>query len=232
MDEITIDQAVIAYLKEKHTIQAFLNQVKDYFLLDPDLNNEEFPIIHSLKFRLKDPEHLRKKLKRKVSEGRIITKDTIFNEVTDLAGIRILHLYMDQFSDIHNKLMEKIELEDWALVEPPKAYTWDPEVEELFKKYNLNCTRKESFYTSVDSLIQIRPNNKNQTVVCELQVRTLFEEIWGEIDHNINYPKPTGSIACREQLRVLARLVSTGTRLAGSIYNSHKEYGTMQLKKE
>lgn len=82
---------------------------------------------------------------------------------------------MDQFSHIHSKLMEEIDLEDWALDEPPKAYTWDPEVEELFKKYNLNCTRKESFYTSVHYLI--RPNNRNRTIVCELQVRTLFEEI-------------------------------------------------------
>ena len=47
-------------------------------------------------------------------------------------------------------------------------------------------------------------------VCCEIQVRTLFEEIWGEIDHSINYPESTQSKTCKEQLRVLSKLVSTG----------------------
>ena len=59
---------------------------------------------------------------------------------------------------------------------------------------------------------------------CEIQVRTLFEEIWGEIDHAINYPVATESVACKEQLRVLAKLASTGSRLADSIFRSYGEY--------
>ena len=69
----------------------------------------------------------------------------------------------------------------------------------------------------------IKPNNNNP-VCCEIQVRTLFEEIWGEIDHTINYPQPTTEIACSEQLRVLSKLVSTGTRLADSIFRTHAHY--------
>ena len=70
----------------------------------------------------------------------------------------------------------------------------------------------------------VKPNNRQNNIVCEIQVRTLFEEIWGEIDHTINYPKKTDSVACGEQLRVLAKLVSTGTRLADSIFRSHSEH--------
>jgi ppGpp synthetase/RelA/SpoT-type nucleotidyltranferase len=69
----------------------------------------------------------------------------------------------------------------------------------------------------------IKPNNKN-SICCEIQVRTLFEEIWGEIDHTINYPHSTDSLACKEQLRVLQKLVSTGTRLADSIFRTFKEH--------
>ena len=64
----------------------------------------------------------------------------------------------------------------------------------------------------------------NSPIKCEIQIRTLYEEIWGEIDHYINYPTPTNSIACREQLRVLSKLSVTGTRLADSILNSHDEF--------
>jgi len=48
---------------------------------------------------------------------------------------------------------------------------------------------------------------------CEIQVRTLFEEIWGEIDHHLNYPVPTTNAGCREQLRVLAKVVGAGSSL-------------------
>lgn len=70
----------------------------------------------------------------------------------------------------------------------------------------------------------MKPNNAKSDVTCETQVRTLFEEIWGEIDHTINYPHATNSIACKEQIRVLAKLVSTGTRLAGSIFRTYDKY--------
>ena len=60
-------------------------------------------------------------------------------------------------------------------------------------------------------------------ITCEIQIRTLFEEIWGEIDHTINYPYPTEIVACKEQLRVLAKLVSTGTRLADSIFRTYND---------
>ena len=70
----------------------------------------------------------------------------------------------------------------------------------------------------------IKPNNNENAICCEIQVRTLFEEIWGEIDHSINYPNKTESIACSEQLKVLSKLSSTGTRLADSIFRSHIEH--------
>ena len=70
----------------------------------------------------------------------------------------------------------------------------------------------------------MRPNNAKSDVTCEIQVRTLFEEIWGEIDYTINYPHATNSIACKEQIRVLAKLVSAGTRLADSIFRTYDEY--------
>ena len=78
---------------------------------------------------------------------------------------------------------------------------------------------KESFYTSIHYVVRPRPDSE---VRCEIQVRTLFEEIWAEIDHQLNYPAQTTSLACLEQLRVLARLVGAGSRLADAIYRTHR----------
>nr|WP_176561568.1 MULTISPECIES: hypothetical protein [Pseudomonas syringae group] len=106
---------------------------------------------------------------------------------------------------------------DWHLVEPPKAYTWDPESAEFFKKLDINTELKESHYTSLHYVI--RPKAESD-VVCEIQVRTLFEEIWGEVDHSLNYPSPTDNVACSEQLRVLAKVVGAGSRLVDSIFRT------------
>jgi putative GTP pyrophosphokinase len=54
-------------------------------------------------------------------------------------------------------------------------------------------------------------------------VRTLAEELWGEVDHTVNYPEPSEVLACREQIKLLARLTSTCTRLVDSIFITLKE---------
>jgi len=55
-------------------------------------------------------------------------------------------------------------------------------------------------------------------MTCELQVRTLTEETWGEVDHKINYPHKTKSVACLQQIRALARSTSAAGRLVDAIF--------------
>jgi len=76
-------------------------------------------------------------------------------------------------------------------------------------------------YTSVHYVVEA---NTKTRYTCEIQVRTLMEELWGEVDHTINYPHKTPSIACSEQIRALARLTSGCSRLVDSIFRSHEEY--------
>ncbi|MGH9905928.1 MAG: hypothetical protein ACRD8U_10160 [Pyrinomonadaceae bacterium] len=61
-------------------------------------------------------------------------------------------------------------------------------------------------------------------VTYEIQVRTLADEIWGEIDHKINYPYPHDSLSCREQIKALARVASSCSRLVDSIVASHQDW--------
>jgi len=219
-------QETVIYYQDKDNqfaLESFLSQVEVFFKINPSLNSKQFPIIHSIKSRFKDPEHLRGKLVRKEKEGRTIDNNNLFQEINDLIGVRVLHLYHDQFPCIHKEILRKVrDLGDWAFVEDPKAYTWDPESQHYYEELGILTELKDSYYTSVHYLV--KPNNNKNPICCEIQVRTLFEEIWGEIDHTINYPNKIDSIACREQLRVLSKLVSTGTRLADSIFRSFNDY--------
>lgn len=215
--EEQINSAIEAYKDNKHILERFLNGVVDFFRLQPELNTYDSPLIHTIKSRLKDTEHLKDKLERKWSAGTLITSENLFEKITDLAGVRILHLYQDQFPFIHQQIMNQIESKEWFLHEAPIAYSWDPEANTFFEGLGLTPRIKDTYYTSIHYVVKPKDDSN---FCCEIQVRTLFEEIWGEIDHTINYPHPVENQSCREQLRVLSKLVSTGTRLADSIFRT------------
>ena len=222
VDEASIEAIIERVQSRFHDIDRFRDNVVYFFENHPDLTHSP-PIIHSVKSRMKDFQHLREKIQRKSSTEDPITLENIFNRITDIAGVRVLHLYQAQFSQIHHAIERNLESRDWTLHEQPKAYTWDPESQDFFGGQGLSVEVKESLYTSIHYVIKPR---ENSPVSCEIQVRTLFEEIWGEIDHLINYPEPTDSVACREQIGVLARLVGAGSRLVDSIHRTYSDEKT------
>lgn len=216
-----VHSLVDLYRQKKRLFELFSQSVYSQFSSNPDLNTGTPTIIHSMKTRLKDEGHLAEKITRKRAEGKQISLENLFSEITDFAGIRILHLHQNQFSALHAFIAEKVRAKSWRLLEKPIAYTWDPESVDYYKSLKIRTSVKPSYYTSVHYLIA--PANKQDVTCCEVQIRTLFEEVWGEIDHSINYPNPTHRVASLEQLRVLSKLVSTGSRLADAIFKVHQE---------
>lgn len=218
----SIESALKEYEEKKHILNRFLNAVVVAFKMEPELNKQPFPLIHTIKYRMKDPSHLADKIERMGT--RYNNELGLMGNVTDLAGVRVLHLHQDDLPSIHNFIMNMIKTKEWRLVEKPVAYSWDPELDSFFKDLSLKVKIKDSHYTSIHYLVA--PPNADTKITCEIQVRTLFEEIWGEIDHAINYPHKTKHIPTQEQLRVLSKLVSTGSRLATSIYRTHSASST------
>jgi putative GTP pyrophosphokinase len=215
-----VERCLEAYRERQHGIDVFSSSVRDYFLKHPKLRQGTPPPLHSVKHRLKSEASLRDKLRRKC--GTVIAEPgELFDRVTDLGGVRLLHLYQAQFREIHGTIRDQVDRKDWVLREDPVAYTWDPESVRFFEELGLKVVQRDTLYTSIHFLVKPRTDSD---ICCEVQVRTLFEEIWGEIDHTINYPHPTDSLACREQLRVLSRLVGAGSRLGDAIFRAHDEH--------
>ena len=214
-------RAVINKVDASRTeLTLLMNSVASFFDHHPMLKRSQPPVVHSVKARFKSTERLKDKIRRK-STTDPITSENVFERVTDLVGVRVLHLHQAQFPTIHEAILDKINVKkDWVLGEPVKAYTWDPESTSFFQTMGIGSELKDSFYTSVHYLV--RPQTDSH-LCCEIQVRTLFEEIWGEIDHMLNYPEPTRISSCHEQIRVLAKLVGAGGRLVDSIVRSSEE---------
>ena len=202
----------------RHELSIFMNGVCDFIGQHPKLTKPGEEIVHSCKKRLKDRDHLAAKIRRKCANLNEVTRENFFTELTDLAGVRILHLFQEQFGPIDGVIRERVQGGDWCLAERPKAYTWDPESVQFFRRFDLDVLEKSTAYTSVHYVVKPRPDSP---VSCEVQVRTLFEEIWGEVDHRMNYPTPSENIACKEQIRVLAKLVGAGSRLLDSLHRVH-----------
>lgn len=209
-----LDAIVAAYDAMSHDLKLFMYVVERYIGENPSLVAGGHRLIHSFKSRLKDPGHLRAKVIRKAAEGKAITINDFYSKVTDLAGVRILHLFQEHFSDINAVIRKKVDEGDWFLAERPKAYTWDPEAAAYFNRFDLEVSEKPTSYTSIHYLVKPRADSK---LCCEIQVRTLFEEIWGEVDHQINYPIATDNISLREQIKVLSKIVGAGSRLLDSL---------------
>jgi putative GTP pyrophosphokinase len=215
-----VDGLVNIYLADQQRYGIFLDGLRSLVESRPLRD-----FIHSHKARLKDPEHLRAKLRRKwerVAGGEgewDVTAENLFEKINDLAGLRILHLHTRQMAAIDAHLREAFDEAKLPLVQR-FARTWDIENRAYFQGLGIVTEESQSMYTSVHYIVEANTKTRRTG---EIQVRTLAEELWGEVDHTINYPEPSPKMTCREQILVLARATSTCTRLVDSIFAAHSE---------
>ena len=163
--------------------------------------------VHSINYRIKKDEHLVEKIIRKKikSKDRVISRDNYRKEITDLIGIRALHLFKEDWIQIHNFIKE-----NWDFIEEPTAYIRNGDSRRIIDYYGENQCRILEHpygYRSVHYTIDAEFRNKRYPV--EIQVRTIFEEAWGEIDHFIRYPY-------HMEDELLFRLSSILNRISGS----------------
>ena len=213
-DHRRIDEAIGYFMANRHLFESFAKSLMDYFENSPELG--EF--IHFIKYRIKDERSLRTKLERDLTNA---SDQDLVDRITDFAGLRIIHLHPDQLTDIHPLVSDILKEHKCKLLESPKAYCWDLEYEDLFRRIGVEAVQRDSMYTTVHYDIVA---NQRKKITCEIQVRTLMEELWGEVSHRINYPKKSPSASCQDQLKVLARLTSGCGRLVDSIFKTHRDF--------
>lgn len=203
--------------------------IRDMFLKELIENREEQTGLHSYRTRIKTPGHLVEKIIRRRVENREkyrdLTKDNYLKFVTDIIGFRGLLLYREDWVVFHKYLLEHFEnkpewyvkdcVEDFAenrdryMAEAPKVHMRPGDFADIYAdwipKENIY---DQKYYRSVHYILKYRG------VYVEVQVRTLFEEGWGEIDHHILYPYKKKDPMLAEFSELLNRLSGMADEMA------------------
>lgn len=206
---------------------------KDF--LDEYLYDIEKAGIHSYRYRTKQPGHLLEKVirKRKENYAKFAQLDhTNYHKfMTDLIGIRVFFLYREDWIYFHNYLTSTFEndpknyVEDrirdfdedpshYYLAERPKVYKRSGDTR-IYDGTQIEI-RAGGIYRSLHYIV------KYKGYYIEIQGRTLFEEGWSEIDHDIVYPYNKDDEMLRDFSKLLNRLSGMADEMS-SYFRKMKE---------
>lgn len=162
--------------------------------------------VHSVRWRVKSPAHLVSKIIRKKIEGKSEYKNIGLKNyheiVTDLVGIRALHLFKEDFKRIHLFLQPLL-----SEKEPPVANIRAGDsgaFTELCRELKIEVRDHAEGYRSVHYVKTVRPMSRDLHI--EIQVRTVFEEGWSEVDHSVRYPNLSDDPLIHFASQILNRL--------------------------
>lgn len=192
--------------------------------------------IHSYRYRTKDPEHLIDKIIRKRREDKekfaYVNRENYHMYFTDLIGIRVFFLYREDWRDFHNYITTTFEnnpliyvldrLEDfdknpehYYIAERPKVYKRSGD-DKIYDTELLDI-HSGGIYRSLHYII------KYKGYYVEIQCRTLFEEGWGEIDHDIVYPYFQDDEMLKDFSNILNRLSGVADEMSSYFRRIKKE---------
>ena len=178
---------------------------------------QKFSSVHSVRWRVKNSEHLIAKIIRKRAEKNSkyaeISLENYFELVTDLVGVRALHLFKVDCFKIDQSLKNT-----WNEIEPAIAYIRkgdSNEMKEQFQKQGFEVKEHGAGYRSVHYVIESTPHKRK--IIAEIQVRTIFEEGWSEIDHTIRYPNFSDNEQIAYFLAIFNRMAGSADDMGGFV---------------
>ncbi len=187
--------------------------------IDDYLYDIEKAGIHSYRYRTKSAGHLLEKIirKRKESPNRFDKLDhTNFHKfITDLIGIRVFFLYREDWIHFHQYITKRFEnnpelyiddrlgdfdedVNHYYIAEKPKVFKRSGDTK-IYDDREIDII-SSGIYRSLHYVI------KYKGYYVEIQCRTLFEEGWSEIDHDIVYPYNQDDAMLKDFSTLLNRL--------------------------
>lgn len=162
---------------------------------------------YAYKFRVKSKEDLRTKKQRKLEEKPNYT----ITDITDVIGIRLVTLFKGEMLKVYANLIDMLagDINDSKLLKTAPeeiiVYKGDSALDDFadeiktiteshFKSANVISKISKEKYSSIhvicrhtSTIEEIKVNDNPYRLPIEIQIRTVFEDAWGEIDHKYGY---------------------------------------------
>ncbi len=155
--------------------------------------------------RIKRPESVVDKIIRKPSSfPHGLAQDSI-RRMHDALGARIVVYFLSNLPMVDRALRTSESLEISAS-DPPVAYL-SGELLERFGLKHIPQQTKDSGYASIHYVVRLRSSSIpiEDRPWFEVQVRTLAEDVWGDIEHLLGYkPNKHTSFAVRKQFQIIS----------------------------
>ena len=163
---------------------------------------------HSINSRPKDPKRLRRKLERAMPPY-----TNPLEQVTDLAGVRIITYFPRDVDEIAKLVVKSFSIDEANSVDKRKASAPD-----------------RFGYASLQYIIQLDPIRKQQMeykqladLKCEVQLRTILQHAWAEIEHDLEY---------KSEIDVPAEIRRRFAALSALLEIADREFEAIRIKEE
>ena len=131
-----------------------------------------------------------------------------------MLGIRVIHIFKEDWEEIHSFITRM-----WKVLEIVSNVR-EGDNTKKFEELGIEVCSRLSGYRSVHYIIESYPTT--QKIIAEIQVRTIFEEGYGEIDHQLRYSHKQIPDVLAQNLMLLNRIAGSSDEMA-SVINVFKK---------
>lgn len=163
--------------------------------------------VHRVRTRVKRVESVMDKILRRPDVFTAGLSSESFRKMNDTLGVRVILYFLSHLPLIDGELKKLGDKFEISPTDPPKAYL-PQELATQLSLGHLNPKQKESGYASIHYIIRLKDSEipEHQRPWFELQVRTLVEDVWGEIEHVLGYkPEKSASFTVKRQFQIISK---------------------------
>jgi putative GTP pyrophosphokinase len=158
--------------------------------------------------RIKRPESVVDKIKRKAESFPDGLVPASFHAMTDTLGVRLVIYFLRHLPMVDRELRHS-GLFEISETHRPVAYL-NADLATRLSLQHLKLVQKDSGYASIHYILRLKNSSlpRSERPWFELQLRTITEHTWGEIEHVLGYkPDKRTSFAVRKQFQIIGKLL-------------------------
>ena len=189
------DRSVLidSYHRGQENYKAVAKEIRRITVDDPRFPKDNY---YNFYYRIKELDRMIEKIdnynKEKRTTVKPISPNNFENKIKDLVGVRIISLRLSDVEKVANYLDDLEKDEKIRIVGEPKRLKTFVLPLNPHEKAQPNLDLQYSGYSSVHYLIKLGKSYKSSLphlfhLTAEIQLRTIFEEAWGELDHKFRY---------------------------------------------